>query len=169
MPPSHLLAGALSGIGATAFIDLWALFLRAAFQVPSLNMCFLGRWVLHMPSGTFAHRSIASATPKAGECGAGWLTHYLIGVSLGATFALLAGPGWWSRPSLWQPLVFGIVTVVMPLFLMQPALGLGMASSRTPNPSAARLKSVGTHAVFGLGLYATARILGILLPGLTSG
>lgn len=36
---------------------------------------------------------------------------------------------------------------------MQPGMGAGIAASRTPNPRAARLQSLVTHAVFGLGLY----------------
>jgi hypothetical protein len=39
---------------------------------------------------------------------------------------------------------------------MQPALGLGVASSKTPNPQQARLKSLATHTVFGIGLYLAA-------------
>jgi hypothetical protein len=65
--PLHLLAAILAGLGATAAIDLWALFLRRAFGIQSLNYCLLGRWVLHMPRGTFAHRSIAAAEPVRGE------------------------------------------------------------------------------------------------------
>ncbi len=166
MPLRFLALGALGGVGATIFIDIWALFLRSAFQVASLNMCFLGRWVLHMPAGTFAHPSIAKAAPKPGECAAGWLTHYLIGVGLGVTFALLVGQAWSAQPTLWQPLAYGLVTVVMPLFVMQPALGLGVASSKAPNPTAARVKSLGTHAIFGMGLYLTARLLGLVAPSL---
>jgi hypothetical protein len=50
------------------------------------------------------------------------------------------------------------VTVAAPLFVLQPALGAGIASSKAPNPNAARLRSVLTHAVYGLGLYACARL-----------
>jgi hypothetical protein len=39
---------------------------------------------------------------------------------------------------------------------MQPSLGLGVAASRTPNPTQARLKSLVTHIVFGVGLYVSA-------------
>lgn len=34
--------------------------------------------------------------------------------------------------------------------------GIGIAASRTPRPNAARLQSLLTHAVFGLGLYVAA-------------
>jgi hypothetical protein len=37
---------------------------------------------------------------------------------------------------------------------MQPGMGLGIAARRAPNPTAARMRSLTTHAVFGIGLYA---------------
>jgi hypothetical protein len=43
--------------------------------------------------------------------------------------------------------------VLFPFLVMQPAMGAGIAASRTRNPGAARLQSLVTHAVFGLGLY----------------
>jgi hypothetical protein len=53
-------------------------------------------------------------------------------------------------------LFYGIGTVVFPFFIMQPSFGLGIAASRAPNPRHARLKSLATHTVFGLGLYVSA-------------
>ena len=50
------------------------------------------------------------------------------------------------------PLRFGIGTVVFPFCILQPSLGLGIAASRTPNPARARLKSLVTHTVCGVGL-----------------
>ena len=46
--------------------------------------------------------------------------------------------------------------MVFPFFIMQPAFGLGVASSKTPNPTGARLKSLMRHIVFGVGLYVCA-------------
>jgi hypothetical protein len=154
-----LVVAALVGIGATLLIDLWALLLRRGFGVRSLDYCLLGRWLLHMPEGWFAHRIIGAAAPKRHECAAGWTAHYLIGTTFSLVFVLLVSPSWLERPRLAPALLFGIVTAAVPLFVMQPALGLGVASSRTPNPGRARLKSLGTHAVFGLGLYLSALLL----------
>lgn len=151
-----VVAGVITGAGATVLIDVWALLLRRAFGVPSLNLCLLGRWVLHMPHGTFVHANIAHAGAKAGECAAGWASHYGIGVTLGLMFSLIVPESWWAAPTLAPAIGFGIITVVMPLFVMQPALGLGFASSKTPNPTAARARSLATHTVFGVGLYACA-------------
>jgi hypothetical protein len=62
-------------------------------------------------------------------------------------------------------LAVGIVTVLGPLFVLQPALGLGVASSNTPAPLFNSLKSLLTHTVFGFGLYLAALATAPLIPG----
>ncbi len=57
----YIIGAALVGLGATLVIDLWALFLRRGLNIPSLNYCLLGRWLLHMPGGRFVHDSITAA------------------------------------------------------------------------------------------------------------
>jgi hypothetical protein len=162
-PLRYFIAASLVGLGATLLIDLWALFLRKALKVPSLNYCFLGRWILHMPGGTLVHQSIADAPRKPYECPLGWVAHYLIGTALALGFVLLASGTWLEQPTLLPALAFGVVTVLMPFLVLQPALGLGVASSRTPNPGKARLKSLMTHIVFGVGLYLSALVLAPVL------
>ena len=144
------------GIGATLAMDLWNLFLKRTFDIPSLNYCLLGRWVSHMPRGTLRHASIAAAQPQARECMVGWVTHYSIGVALALGFVLLVSGDWLARPTILPALLYGLGTVVFPFFVMQPSFGLGIAASRTPNPARARLKSLVTHSVFGVGLYLCA-------------
>ena len=63
---------------------------------------------------------------------------------------------WLARPTFLPALLYGVATVVFPFFILQPSLGLGIASARTPKPTQARLKSVMTHLVFGVGLYVCA-------------
>jgi Protein of unknown function (DUF2938) len=152
--PGGIALGAIAvGIGATLVMDLWNLFLKRAFGVASLDYCLLGRWVLHIPTGTFRHPNIRAAAGKRHECIAGWITHYTIGIMLAVGLVVLTSGEWLARPTLGLALLYGIATVVFPFFLLQPSLGLGVASSRAPNPTQARLKSLGTHTVFGIGLY----------------
>jgi hypothetical protein len=152
----YILAALVVGIGATLLTDLWNLFLNRAFNVASLNYCLLGRWIRHMPAGTFRHASINAAPQKRFECATGWIAHYSIGLVLTLAFVVAASRDWLARPTLLPALVYGVVTIVFPFFIMQPSLGLGIAASRTPKPSRARLKSLATHTVFGLGLYLCA-------------
>lgn len=147
------------GLGATLGMDLWNLFLKRAFNIPSLDYCLLGRWVRHMFVGTFRHPSIAAATSLPFECQTGWIAHYGIGVTLASAFVLVSGSDWLAQPTLLPALLYGLATVVLPFFVMQPAFGLGLASSRALRPAQARLKSLATHVVFGAGLYAAAVVL----------
>jgi DUF2938 family protein len=145
------------GIGATLVMDLWNLFLMRAFSVPSLNYCLLGRWLRHMPGGTFRHANITAASRKPFECTVGWIAHYTIGVVFALVLVVLTSGAWLARPTLLLALLYGIGTVVFPFFILQPSLGLGIAASRTPKPMRSRLKSLMTHTVFGVGLYLCAR------------
>ena len=154
--PSNVTAAVKIGIGATIVVDVWTVLLKYVFKIPSLSYCLVGRWFLHMPAGQFAHAGIAAAPQKPLECAVGWIAHYAIGVVFALAFVSLAPDGWLARPTLWPALLFGIVTVLFPFLVMQPAFGLGVAASRAPKPGAARLKSVTTHLVFGFGLFAWA-------------
>jgi len=48
-------------------------------------------------------------------------------------------------------------------------MGAGIAASRTPDPRATRLRNLGTHAVYGIGLYASAVVLAFVWPSLPAG
>lgn len=159
MITSHILGAIVIGLGASLLMDVWNLFLKRAFGIPSLNYCLLGRWLLHMPGGVFRHAGIGAAAPKPLECPVGWVAHYSIGVALAIGFIVAAPSDWLARPTLWPALLYGIATVVFPFFVMQPAFGFGLAASRTSNPLQARVKSLATHTVFGIGLYGCALLL----------
>jgi hypothetical protein len=165
LDPRHILTAIAIGLGATLVMDLWNLFLKRAFGIPSLSYCLLGRWIGHMPSGKVRHASIAAAPAVRFECTIGPIAHYAIGVMLAIGFILIASPAWLARPTFLPALLYGVVTVVFPFFLMQPSFGLGIASARTPHPARARLKSLMTHTVFGAGLYLGALGMRYLLGG----
>jgi hypothetical protein len=152
----RIIAAIAMGLGASLLMDLWNLFLKRAFGIPSLNYCLLGRWLSRMPGGTFRHARITDAPQKPFECAVGWIAHYSIGVVFAIGFVAFAPGDWLESPTLLPVLLYGLATVVFPLFIMQPSLGLGFASSRTPHPTQARLKSLATHTVFGIGLYVCA-------------
>lgn len=153
---------ALAGIGGSLFMDLW-LWLQGRFLgIPMPGYAMVGRWVGHFPGGRFRHDSIAAAAPVPHERVLGWTVHFLTGIAYAAALTLLAGPGWLdgSRPLL--AVGFGMVTVVMPWFVMQPGMGLGVLSRRTPAPVARSLRSLGNHTVFGIGLALSAVLIGAL-------
>lgn len=141
------------GAGATAIGDLWALVLRRAFSVPSLDWALVGRWVGHMPGGRFAHRPIAASPPVRHERALGWFVHYAVGIAFASLLLAAWGSGWAERPTPGPAMIVGLASLAAPFLIMQPAFGAGIAASKLPNPPAARLKSLITHLVFALGLY----------------
>jgi hypothetical protein len=143
----------LMGAGATLAVDLWGLFLKYAFKITPSNYCLVGRWLRYMPEGIFRHSNIGLLPRKSAECIAGWIAHYMIGITFAIVFLALVSNKWIQHPTLIPALIFGLVTVSAPFFIMQPAFGLGVAASKTPNPMQARIRSLMNHLVFGFGLY----------------
>jgi hypothetical protein len=143
----------LIGVGATAFVDLWSIARARLFGVPVPNFAMVGRWFGYLPRGRFRHDSIAATTAVPGERLIGWVAHYLIGIAFAALLVGLFGREWLQQPRLGPALLVGVATVIFPLLIMQPGMGAGIAASRTPDPGAARLHSIVTHAMFGLALY----------------
>ncbi len=158
----HLTSTILIGAGATALIDLWAIARRYALGMPPPNYGLVGRWLAHMPLGRFRHDSITAARPVSGERLLGWGAHYLIGIAFAAILPGIWGASWLQQPTIGPAIAVGVGTVAAPFLLMQPGMGAGFAASRTPRPASARLHSIVTHTLFGLGLYACARALTIL-------
>lgn len=153
---TYFVGAVVVGLGATLFMDLWALFLARAFRIPSANYCLVGRWFCHMPEGTIMHASIASAPQRRGECTVGWVAHYVIGTVYALVLVAFASVSWLAQPTLLPAMVFGIGSVLVPYLIMQPSFGLGIAASRAPQPMQARLRSLMAHTAFGVGLYVSA-------------
>ncbi|MGH8447930.1 DUF2938 domain-containing protein [Pseudomonas sp.] len=148
----------LVGVGATAVMDVWSMILKG-LGIATLDYAMVGRWVGHLRQGTFVHARIGKASPVQGELALGWLVHYAVGIGFAALLVGVYGVGWLLDP-VWLPaVVVGTVTVVIPYFVMQPAMGAGIAASRTPTPWRNRLRSLLTHVVFGGGLYLSGAVL----------
>jgi len=158
-----LISAILIGLGATLTTDLWALFLKHAFKITAPNYCLVGRWLRYMPEGIFKHSNIASTPPKSTECTIGWIAHYMIGITFAIIFVAFVGDNWLQHPTLIPAIAFGVITVLMPFFIMQPSFGLGFAASKMSNPSQARLRSLMNHTVFGAGLYLFGLLVNWLL------
>jgi hypothetical protein len=150
----YLICVLITGAAATALMDLWGLARRPLLGIPPPDYGLVGRWLGHMTRGRFCHASIAASPPVAGERLIGWTAHYLIGIAFAAVLVGSWGLAWIRHPTVGPALLTGVVSVAAPFLLMQPGMGAGIAARRTPRPAAARLQSLITHAVFGLGLYA---------------
>jgi hypothetical protein len=159
MSPLHTAVQvALVGVGATAVLDIWLMVLNR-LGVPTLNFAFIGRWVGHLARGRFAHRAIANSAPIPAEAPLGWLTHYAVGIAFAMLLFAIQGLEWARQPTLLPAVAVGVSTAVIPLFVMQPAMGAGFAGSKTSSPIRNCLRSLANHTVFGAGLFLAATLV----------
>jgi hypothetical protein len=153
-----VLNAVLIGAGATALLDVYGVMRGWLTGSAMPDYAPVGRWAAHMTRGRFVHDAIGRSAPAAGERAIGWGAHYLIGVMF-AGVLLVVWPDWAREPALLPALIVGIGSVAAPFLLMQPGMGAGFFASRTPNPRAARIRSLTTHTIFALGLYASGWLL----------
>ena len=113
------------GVGATFIMDIWLL-IPKIFKIPTLNFAFLGRWVGWMFQGKLIHQTIAKSPQIKGEYLLGWIAHYSVGLIFAVSFLFIVGSDWLIHPQFYSALLFGVVTVLIPFFIMQPAIGSGL-------------------------------------------
>jgi hypothetical protein len=154
-----ILKATVIGAGATALMDVWAIFLNAAFKMPLPNWALVGRWFCGLTGGKVFHDDIAAAAPWPNELAVGWIAHYAIGILYAGALIFFAGPEWLAAPTFLPAWIVGMVTVGAGWFLLQPGMGAGWAASKRPNPMQVRLFNILAHTVFAAGLYGTALIV----------
>lgn len=162
-PFQLILCAVLIGIGATAFMDLWAALQRRLMGVPSLSYCMVGRWIAHIPNGRFIHQKITDARRVRNECVLGWTAHYVIGVAFAGLLLAIWGMEWMLAPSFTPAIIVGLGTVLAPFLILQPGMGAGIAASKTPKPNVSRFRSLVAHASFGIGLYVSGLIVAAMM------
>ena len=145
--------GLLIGVIATIGMDVWAVVVKYVFHLPTADWAMVGRWFGHMPRGVFVHHTLSMAAPVPNELIIGWIGHYVTGVVYGLGYLYIVQVLLSRDPSLVSALVFGLVTLVAPWLIMQPAIGAGVFATRTPRPRVMRLVNLSMHAVFGASLY----------------
>ncbi|AJA69702.1 Protein of unknown function DUF2938 [Myroides sp. A21] len=153
----------LLGIGATIFMDIYAVAIKKLFNIPSLDYAMVGRWIGSFTKGVFSHPNIMQATPVKNERVLGWIAHYFIGISFAFVLLLICGVEWLIAPTFLPALVIGVATTVFPFFIMQPAFGFGIAASKTPKPNTVRLRSLQAHTIYGIGLYVAGWVLSLII------
>ncbi|WP_122072915.1 DUF2938 family protein [Pseudophaeobacter sp. EL27] len=153
---------ALAGVIATVVIDLLGWIRRRWFGISGPDWGLVGRWLWRLPQGDLVLEPQDRVRPAMlWEQSLGWVFHYGVGIVLAQGLTGIVGSSWLTSPEPVVPILFGLSTVVLPLCLMQPAMGAGFAARKAPNPALMRLNSLITHGVFGVGLYGAS--LGVQL------
>lgn len=145
--------GVLIGVIATICQDIWEATVKHIFRFPTAGLALIGRWLGHMPKGIFVHHSIKESAVVPHELLIGWIAHYITGILYGVTYLSFVRIIMASDPTIFSALIFGLVFLIAPWFIVQPGMGLGVFASRAPSPGLVRLISISLHIVFGASLY----------------
>lgn len=149
----------VTGLLATIAIDIWATFSNRVLKFPRTNWAMVGRWIGHIPSGKYVHDPVSESAEIKYESAIGWLFHYFIGVVYAAFYVAIIVFFLGLSASLLSAWVFGLVTILSPWFIMQPALGLGMCAAKAPKPNMVRLQNFAIHSIFGVALFYSWQVL----------
>lgn len=141
------------GIVATLALDVGQQLMRLIAKWPVTNWAIIGRWAAGLPQGRFVNKAIGTSPPAKNELALGWLVHYGVGIAYGAIYLFLVYVILGAGPGLGPAMAFGIVSVAVTWFMMEPILGAGAMGANTPDPTLTRLHDLGSHLSFGLGLY----------------
>lgn len=150
----------LAGVVATLIQDSWTFLLKTVTGRSPGDWALIGRWLAWMPRGVFVHRPITATPAVPGEAAIGWIFHYAVGIIYAALYLLIMELGIGSGATPISAVVFALVLLAAPWFVMQPALGLGFMAAQAPNPATVRAINVSVHAWFGIGLYLGAWLAG---------
>ena len=153
---SFLFQACVAGLFATAVLDIWQRLVHAATGIPPANWGLIGRWFAWLPRGRLVHTPIGDTAAVQGELALGWAMHYLVGLAYGFAYVGLIVYGLERQPSLLNGLVFGACSVVIPWFILQPGLGIGVMGRKTPRPAIPILNALSNHLVYGVALFAGA-------------
>jgi hypothetical protein len=143
----------VSGLFATVVLDLWQRLVHALVGIPPANWALVGRWFAYIPKGRLIHRPIADTPAVQGELALGWTLHYLIGVIYGFAYVGLMVYGLDRPPSLLNGAVFGACSVVIPWFILQPGLGIGVMGRKAAKPVVPMFNALANHVVYGIALF----------------
>lgn len=119
---------------------------------------YIGRWVVGLFSGRLIHDNIANVNPVKNEIRIGQAFHFIVGGGVVALFyplfLIVIGFGDASNHLLLAAL-FGLLTSVLPWFVLMPSFGWGLFGSKAPLGSRPIISPILSHIPYGFGIGIT--------------
>jgi hypothetical protein len=152
--------GALAGFLSTMVMDMTHGVARKTGITVGLEPQLMGRWFQGLARMRLMHDDIRETASAPGELPTAMGMHFLIGITFGMMWSLIAHQIAASDARFFGGILFGIATNAAPALLMWPAMGFGLFGSRGPADKKLRVTSAVNHLMFGVALGAFS----VLLP-----
>ena len=119
---------------------------------------YIGRWVNGLINGVFKHQNIANAAPANNEILIAQVFHFVVGGGIVALFypLFLGVTGLGSSSNhLFLATIFGLITSILPWFILMPSFGWGIFGTNAPSGSKPVISPILSHIPYGFGIGLT--------------
>ena len=151
----------IAGIVCCIAMDVWQRILFLTFNIPPTNWSITGRWFMMLISKKIIfNQNLDHENPVRYELQIGWAFHYWVAIIYGFAYYFLLAVFDILDTSILSGLIFGLISVIVPLFFYLPVTGKGFMGNKTPNPALTILLSTSSHVVVGVFLAIGFSFLG---------
>ncbi|PZF76694.1 DUF2938 domain-containing protein [Aestuariivirga litoralis] len=158
LPPP--LAILITGLAGATAADIGRMLYQWVTGFPPVNWSITGRWFLMVLQGQPYVTGIGQAPSLPHELLAGHAAYYTISVVFAAVY-LTVLKLMKRKPTLWNGLLFGLVTMAFPFLVQMPLMGMGVLASATATPWLIIGRTLVHHSSFGIGLAVGAMVMGV--------
>ena len=148
----------IGGIVGSVFMDITEVKM-AKFGISSgVTSEYIGRWVSGLINGVLKHQNIADTAPANNEIRIAQVFHFVVGGGVVALFypLFLEVIGLGSSSShLILATIFGLITSVLPWFILMPLFGWGIFGVNAPSGSRPVISPILSHIPYGFGIGLT--------------
>ncbi len=148
----------IGGFVGSVFMDFTETRMAKLGVSSGVSAAYIGRWVKGCVKGKFMHDNISHAAPAKNEGRIGQVFHFIIGggvVALFYPFVLHVFGFGANANHLVFAVAFGLITSVLPWFILMPAFGWGFLGSKAPDGTRPIISPVVSHITYGLGIGLT--------------
>ena len=140
------------GIFSCLAFDLWQRIFKLLTGIPPSNWAMVGRWLINLiKNQQIFVENITAIETYHSELSIGWFFHYFVAILYAVVYFLLMEIKI-INPGFFDGLIFGVISVIVPWFFFQPALGNGILASKTSEPIKVCLLALMMHTIFGIAI-----------------
>lgn len=119
---------------------------------------YIGRWVNGLINGVITHKNIADTAPTKNELRKAKIFHYVVGGGVVALFyplfiEIVGIDNTFSHLIL--ATIFGLMTSILPWFILMPSFGWGLFGLNAPDGSKTIISPILSHIPYGFGIGLT--------------
>jgi len=148
----------IGGFVGSVFMDITETRMAKIGISSGVTGAYIGRWASGLIKGVFFHQNILNSVPVQNEIRIGQVFHFVVGGGVVALFyPLFLEFATFNEPfnHLLSATVFGLITSVLPWFILMPSFGWGLFGSNAPQGARPVISPVLSHIPYGFGIGLT--------------